>query len=470
MISLRILLPASFFSVSVVCEAVELSELVGEWSLAEINSPSRLIETYLDNETMEIRFSENSQEAAGEGELLTDINYPDPLVASTRAFSVAADGQLSGDEMGKIERIRGNRVVYVEDGEVANVYANATGDLLVTGEQGGDQMSLAVCLKKPETMTGADLAGNWRLLSMGNPHNVTKTFVSGKLADTFYEHDPFLVTGPLTLDAEGNISGFATGTYEITGPGTAVARLPGQVFEIKVNASASVFTSTLDGGGEGEQEILLFVKEPESLAVVDLAGGWSVSSFKLPTILMEVFFDTVTAGVREVESDEAAGPNEVLVDVFHPDAFVARHFELQADASGSITGLGAGASFSVTGPNSVELSINGDNPVLYPNADKTVMISGITDSDENEILVFVKKGGTVASSFDERAELEIAQGDGESLILNWNAAEGTCLEGSNDLTSADWTRVPMPSNLGSYLVTPEESSFRFYRVAEKVVD
>ena len=96
-------LPA-LLSLATPLSAVELTDLVGDWTLAGIESPTGLRENYFN-------------------EVLTDAFYPDPLLTETRSFSIAANGAVSGSEVGQILSISDNRIFYADGSDLTTVYS-----------------------------------------------------------------------------------------------------------------------------------------------------------------------------------------------------------------------------------------------------------------------------------------------------------------------------------------------------------
>lgn len=80
--------------------AVELSELSGDWTFAELSTPTDLRETFYRPDTDTIRIGEDSGEFARPGEFLSDAFYPDPVLAETISFSLSDTGVVTGGETG----------------------------------------------------------------------------------------------------------------------------------------------------------------------------------------------------------------------------------------------------------------------------------------------------------------------------------------------------------------------------------
>jgi hypothetical protein len=446
--------------------AVELTDLAGDWTLAEFTTPSRLRETFYNFETDTIRIGENSQETGLPNEILVDAFYPAPASATLRSFLLGPSGVASGGESGQIVAISNNRLVYRDEDGLENLYTNTVGDLILTNSGEDDLQSISIALKKPETLSAAEVAGDWTLISVISPTDITKTDFEGQIVDAYFETDPSITTSSVTINAGGTllIDGGEAGTFSIEGT-TGTAQLGPQSIPFQFNASKNVMTART--GDDNEEEFLILVKTPSSLSTSDLAGTWRLSTFRMPTVLFETYLDEESGTTRQAESDDFAGDGEILVDFFHPNFFETKKYEVQVSPGGTFTGVGAGGAMTANADGSVTVDV-GEAISFYPNAGKDFMIGRLAGSDDMEFLVMVKTSDGVITDLDERAGLATFPAvAGGSLLLNWNADEGLVLEESSELDPGLWVESPANKAGGTAVIDPSEATKRFFRIAEK---
>lgn len=445
--------------------AVEMGDLAGNWTLAELSGPTRLRKVFVDTVTTAVRTTENSQEFAQPGEEIVDAWYPDPVVAASREFAIDAGGGVTGGESGQVLSIRRNRILYADDDGATTVYSNTGGDILLVSNRNEDLQEQALCLKRPASLATAELAGNWRIVSLIQPDEMSKTQFEGKLADVYFIGEPSLTVGDITINATGGFSGLFSGTLAASGPlpGDFTVNAGGGPIPFRVNATKNLAVATLDDGDE--EECIVLVRKPATLATSELAGTWRASVMRFPTTLTEILYNVVTEGGREIDSSEAAGPNEILADLYHKEMPGLTRLQLQVDGSGGFAALGGG-SFTANGDRSVTLSLDGESISLQPNADKTFMVGGKADSDSHELIVLVKTADTVPAGFAEAVDLQVIP-TGGAMLLSWTSASDLCLEETSGSLSG-WSEVVPAAGTDSYSVDPAEGGqARFFRVAER---
>lgn len=446
--------------------ATELNDLAGDWSLAEFVTPSRLRETYYNAVTEETRTSKDSSDFALINEILVDVFYPDPASSTSRSFVLDLEGVASGEETGKIIRVSNNRLVY-DDGEaLSNLYTNSTGDVFLATSGTDDQQILSIGLRQPDSLVTGDLVGGWTLLSMISPNDISKNIVNNRLVDVFYGQDPSInkIDAEITAGGALSLNGTVAGTFSIVG-NSGSAQLGPQNISFELNASRNVMTGRV--GDDDEEELIVLVKTPSTLSTAELQGTWSLSTFRMPSVLTETYLNPTTMETRQGSSDDFAGPGEILVDVFHPGSFNTERYELQVSSSGTFTGVDSGGTMTGNPDGTVTVNVDGDL-TFFPNADKTFMIGQTGGEDDLEFLVMIKTSDSIITDLDERADLVSLKRPGGGLVINWNAGKDLILEESNSLAPDLWEESAEGSTNGSAVIEATTAPKRFFRIARKI--
>lgn len=441
---------------------VELTDLAGDWTLADLNTPSRLRETFYNTETMTSRTGADSSDFAKENEILTDAFYPDPLNTDTRSFSISPDGVFSGDENGQVVSLSSNRLVFSDSSELITLYSAVSGDVLLSSGRNIDAQWQTICLKRPASYATADAAGKWALISMVNPRDISKNFFDGRLVDTFFVGENDLFVGELNVAADGTFSGSFDGTITGNASGDITVTTPDDSIPFKINASKNILAATR--GNTDEQEIILLAKKPDSLATAELAGSWRISAIMIPTRLTETFYHVVDETIRQADSEGIAQTNEILVNIFHPERFEVNRLQLMVEASGSFTGTAPGT-LTANANRSVNLAIDGEIITLHPNTDKSVMIGAKTNALTHELIIAVKTSEIVPTTFEEIADFKTLPAEDGKLVFSWNSANNIRLEDSGSLDG--WGEVTEAAGSDSFSVDTTAGGSRFFRVAER---
>jgi len=449
---------------------VELTALSGDWTLAELNTPSRLRESFRNTETMATRLGVNSQDTAKENEILVNATYPVPFSTAARNFSIGGDGLVSGDENGQIVSFSSNRLVFSDESGLNTLYTAVSGDVLLSSGRNIDEQWQTLCLKRPTNYATADAAGTWALVSMVNPRNISRGFFDSRLVDTFFVGQFDLFVGELNVAANGTYTGSFDGTITGNAGGDITLNTPDESIAFRINASKNILAATR--GNADEREIILLAKKPASLATADLAGSWRISAIMIPTRLTEVFYNIVTETTRQADSSGIARANEILVDVFHPDPlaepfaepFAVNRLQLMVEPSGAFTGTEPGT-LTANADRSVNLAIDGENITLHPNADKSVMIGGKTNAFTHELIIAVKTSGDLPANFEEMADFKTLPAEDGKLTFTWSGASNLRLEDSGSLDG--WGEVTEAADSDSFTVDTTDGGSRFYRIAER---
>lgn len=445
--------------------AIELADIVGDWTLGGFDSPSALRETFYNSGTDTYRFGTDSSEFAQPGEVMTDVNYPDPVVTQLRAFSISPTGAVTGDETGQILSISGNRLFYSDGVDETTVFCNTSGDIMLTSSRDVDQQDQTICLKRPASLTTSQLEGQWRVFSMINRANIQKTFFSGSLVDTFYAADASNVAGDITIQNDGTFTGLFNGTVvaSATTPGDLTVTVDGNEIAFKCNASVNLCVATT--GDANEQEIILLVRKPATLATADLAGTWRISAMVLPTTLTETWYKGSTDTYRQADNSGFGNEGEVLVDVFHPDPFELLRLHALVDATGAFTGSVTG-SLAVVGGETVSVTVDGETFSLQPNADKTFMAGIRQYPNSHELIYMVKVCANCAPDFESEVDMQPVAA-GERIIFSWNNGSNLSLRSSSSL-GGGWTAVEGSEGADTHAVVP--SGARFFQVTEAIAE
>ena len=146
---LRTTMSLAAFTLTLPLSAVELTDLAGDWTLADFTTPSRLRETFYNTVTETSRTGANSSDFAKANEILVDAFYPDPLSTKTRTFAMSPSGTLTGGESGQILSISSNRLVYSDTTETTTLYSSVNGDVLIASAKDIDSQYQTLCLKRP---------------------------------------------------------------------------------------------------------------------------------------------------------------------------------------------------------------------------------------------------------------------------------------------------------------------------------
>ena len=455
------LAPTFFLTLAAPLPAVELSDLAGDWSVADMTTPTRLREVYYHTINTTTRTSYDSSDFAGTNEVLSNAFYPVPVSVDTRIFALSASGTATGEETGQVLSINNNRLSYSDGTDPTMLYANTTGDLLLESSRVSDEQEVSFCLKRPATMTTNELDGDWKIVSFILPDDLTTVTSGANLTDTYFDGEEDLLLANINVSS-GVITGDIGGTIVATSsPGVATANIGGP-FTVNVNESKNVMTATIDDGIE--QEIIVVTKKPAALATADLAGTWRLTSLTVPSSLTEVYYNSLSDSNHNEDSEFTAGANDTLVDLFHSDPFELLRANLLVSASGAFTGLGAGT-LTANGNKTVNLSLDGDNVTFNINADKTCMVTGREDSEIRELIILVKTADSVPSGAEGIANLSGFQASGGGLQLFWNGSSGLLLEESTTLGNGSWGEVPGTTGANSYSVTPGGGS-KFFRVTQ----
>ena len=270
--------------------ASEIADYAGTWRFHAYDSPARLREVFLNTSTGSIRFGEDANAFAGVDEIVVNVFFPDPFSVSSGVFELDAGGALTGDLDGNLLQAANNRLT-IRDFEVFTLHANVAGDLLKRSEGTRDQQGIALALKSPDSLTTADLAGSWKLVTFRTPDDITVIRDDERVVDTFFHGDFNAFDASLEIDASGNISGEFSGTTSITGTGAVTLSIDGADFPFSINASKNTMVSSF--AQNDETEYVIMVKEAQMIAQSALKGTWRLTALEVPTNFRETYLEPV---------------------------------------------------------------------------------------------------------------------------------------------------------------------------------
>jgi len=141
-----------------------------------------------------------------------------------------------------------------------------------------------------------NLAGTWNNIMFSTPARLTlmRDWIQFPNAGTDYalreipERDYFdMSTGQITAQADGNFTGFATGTFSLDPGGRMVVSVPSNApITFHMNAAAD-FMYSLKHSDEGAiQDLELLLKAPATMTGAEMAGTWKSVSFGTPARLV----------------------------------------------------------------------------------------------------------------------------------------------------------------------------------------
>jgi hypothetical protein len=392
--------------------------------------------------------------------ILVDAWYSDPVRAQTKDFSISESGQVTGDENGTVIGLSRNRLLYRSEDVLTTVFANPTGDVLVESKREPDLQDINIALKKPESLTLAELAGAWSLISVISPDDLTTV---GNLSDVYFEGESSVTKGEIQLNSNGTFGGLFSATATVNGTSLVVTTGAGPI-TFRVNQGKNLAIATLEQSDEAE--IVFFVRKPDSLTTGQLAGTWRFNVLVIPASLTETYFNTQTGQARQVDSDDFAGPNEVLVDLFHRGRFELERGNLRVQANGSVV-ESIVESLSV-GPDQTVLVHTADEILSFViNEDRSVMVGAFGEEDDQRLIVVVKTDETTATSEEEALDLVPVQA-GENFVLSWAGATGVTMQ----VATGDGTFTEVDGSLAQDAILIDTSIapraiFRLFQEAEQ---
>lgn len=251
---------------------------------------------------------------------------------------------------------------------------------------------------------GAELqdgAGNWHIAGIFTPSALRESYYNAttgvsrfsdnsqdsakageELADLFFAGGFAVQASEFTMSSLGALSGDVTGSAILTSSKVIKASTGNGPVRLLVNASADVMALAESNAGD-ENEFTMLVRRPTAAVTADLAGTWRVFDFGMPDDLTETYFNHQTQQARQGGSDDNAGPNEELVDVFFIGGFETLDVGVTMTSGGSFSGAFSGTA-STTANGTVTLNPGDGTEVFQMNASKNLMIRSLAQPVDND--------------------------------------------------------------------------------------
>ena len=462
------------------CLADEPSE-AGDWHFGGLMASSRLQENFFNAVTLTDRQGSDSLDFAMENEQMVDTFFPGTFGITDVGIALSG-GTISGDLPGSYALGAQGRMTLTIPGEVLTSYLNLSRDTFVIPVMDIDDMSFNIGTRLPTGLTTAAMAGDWAIFVLSLPHDLTETYYNVNttgtrmapastgfanpgevLADVFFAANPSLENLSISVDAAGNITGDVTGTTTINpGSQSATLNLVGVGgLPFYPNSNVDIMTSSFSDADS--HTAVLAVKPPPALSVSDLEGVWRWQTMEYPARLREHYYNASADTSRtSVDSDDFAGENEQLVDVFFSSKPETNNGLVTIDALGNVVGSDPGV-VSVGGTTITFTPSNADPAIqLQINATKDVIVGSEMTADVLAITTLVKVSGQAAGSFEELVDVKLEAMPGGTLDFNWNESSSFKLFKSSSL-SAGWTEITGTAGEGGHQETPGGTS-GFYRI------
>ncbi|MEM8549568.1 MAG: hypothetical protein AAGF10_02155, partial [Verrucomicrobiota bacterium] len=331
-------------------------------------------------------------------------------------------------------------------------FFNSGADTLIGVERGDNNDNFpAIILKEPTTG------------SVSGVYNSSWNLIEFRTAETIDVFNGFIT------EWDGGDTEFFLGSLDINGSGglsltvndpEGVINLNGS---ITAGSSLGVLTITLNGLpgslapainesrdvmallSPGDVGIFIFVREPTSLSLADMAGFWYFASVVVPT------------DFNDNDAGQEFGRQFGLVQFASDGSF-----------SGTVEGGGveSGGAFSIgSNPGEVSITAPGESPfTVFVNESKNFFVGIEEDNDSVELVMGIKGGSGVsfADFLSNRFNLTISENGGIATV-NWVDTAGRTLQqfGASD---TQWSDVSTTG--GEYTVDFTNSDSVMLRVIE----
>lgn len=271
------------------------ADFAGVWNNVYLSAPGRLT----------LRLATN----AHNGNVYVSLqNIDERNQFETRAMAVTVDanGNFSGPVSGSVALAGPGLVRAVANGESPNYFSfNAAQDVMfaVKRDPGSSMQDMELLLKAPATLTVGELAGTWKMMSLGIPRALSFQWSTNYSDPNHVISGVVAVEGRQEFDAgSGTLVASPDGSFTLVfgtdvmagtvapGPNGALAITipmpppnPAMNLTFYVNASKDVMAAVHTEGNY--QEMLVAVKLPASTAVGELKGLWRAGTFETPAAL-----------------------------------------------------------------------------------------------------------------------------------------------------------------------------------------
>jgi hypothetical protein len=425
------------------------ADLAGTWNNITFSTPARL--------TL----------FKGTNGVVYDIFEREEFDARTAQIIVQSDGTLGGDVSGSYTIENPGKVVATVPGETIHFSVNAACDFMFAMKTWARSLTsglsddLVLLFKAPASLTMNDLAGTWKIASLGTPGALVLTTNSNNATVGVQGHDGFdLRKGTLTVAADGSfvISGdmSATGTVEVLGNGMVQVDVvppdpdPPMTLTFFVNDGKNVMAAC-SRMGTNFLELDIAVKQPDTADIGDFKGLWRQGAYQTPSLLTLIY---------NLEGE--------VVDVLHGDDFQIHTSTLTVGYHGDYTvpseaQVGAAV---ITGPGKlVATSTNAlgetDSRTLWCNTGKDVFLSARNGSQNEIYLATRAPASTNAVSRAASMGMMLMPQTG-GLSVCWASDTNLVLQCSTNLVT--WDTLTNTVGQGCYPIDPTAATNGFYRV------
>ena len=457
-------------SLCTLLNAQNISDLQGNWALAEFETPTFLTETYYNFDTQQVRSSVGPFDYAGRlggAEQLVDVYFRSDYTAAIEDFSIDASGNYTAGDGGRIVNVRNNRVTLRDNGDSLDGatigYTNINGDVLLVGTVDPDNLQVTMALKQPSSLSLTDLAGGWGLATMLIPSNLIKVYDNNQqLVDLYFPAESEAPEANFVdIDITGNtFSGAFEGSIAINGVNPTLSS-DGEQFPFRINEAKDVMVSAVKY--VDDMELIVMVKLPSSAPLIsEFEGTWRVVSYSVPTALRETYYIQSTGNTRtSTNSLDSAQLGEILSDTSFSSEFRLEQGMLKIDSAGNASGLATGT-LSLGGSTGLTFTDSEGTTPVYMNASKNVIINVNEDPSGNEITynLLVRLTGSIPQTFQEEVDLTLLNIDGEDAVT-WNG--GNNLELQTAAKLGDWNE-PLGTEGTSLVPFDPEATTQFFRV------
>ena|GEM_PF-5136270 len=449
----------------------EIQDGAGSWHFSGIFTPSALRESYYNQNTDSVRFSDDSRDFGMEGERLIDVFFAGEWRADSGEFALSSGGALSGDVTGSALLTKSKTVKASTAEGPVRLLLNASADVMVVSESTpGDENEFTMLVRRPTDAVTADLTGNWQVLDFGMPDDLTETFFNHStqqvrqpqsssegpnqneaLVDVFFRGGFEILSVGINMTAGGTFSGAFSGTSSTTANGT-VSLVTGEGTEVfQMNDSRNLMIRSKAEPSFDDQRFTALIKKPSTLSVSELAGPWRFSRLTIPKRLVETVYNSTTMTSRQIDSGDNAGNGEELVDMFFPGLFEVEQGVAGIGSDGRLT-AGLNGSVVVSSPGVVTITVDGDPLTFYVNDTKDVMLHVSETMDEQQIIAVLRVPL-------DPMEIALDTDDGK-LNLLWVGRSDVKLQKSSTLTG--WSDVS--DSTGQSAFESSTTTAEFYRL------
>lgn len=438
--------------------ALTQADLEGVWRISQLITPDAFLESYYNPETMQTEIRDISSSAPF-GSFLVDVNEHGKWETRQGSITNDASGNFTGSYTGtaKLDASGTGRVNITTDGETISFLVTPSGSMMVRAARTGDGQELIVLTKNPTNATTADAAGNWQYFSFRTPGRIEKNNPSNRILDLYFPGDFEALTGSITVDSSGNLSGNVggeaiSGTTSTT-PDGVVSVTVGDTEQFFLNSTKDVMCKVDSDTNNDSVGMSLLVKLPSGTGT-SLAGPWRFVDFRVPNRLVEAYYVIADGTNRfSLNDKDFAKEGEILADTFFVSNFEVGKGSVGISDSGLVSGAATG-SFSTPTNGETTLTEPNETPKnFYINASAEFMISvgGDAAGQGDQSMAMVVKVPL------ESKKLVIETGE-QGLELLWLGQSDVKLQSTSNLLQ--WDDVPGTTGQSGFGINTNVVFFR----------